>query len=995
MAESFRLFLLGGFRLEKAGKPVQVSRKKAKALLAYLALFPGVYTREQLATLFFPDDLDQAARKNLRVLLAELYKTLGAEFFSGDRDAVELNAEKIWVDAVEIKDEFRRMKDEAMNTSRSSLILHPSSFDLLPELYDDWVLQKREELRERRVDALLQVVEHARAQSEYAQAIGYAQNVLQLDRANERAHQHLMFLYAAQGDRTAALNQFEACIAALEEELGVEPAVETIALAKKIKQQKTGATSEATRLTNLPKPLTSFVGREREIGEIREMLGRAESVEGGANVSLHASRSTLTTLFGPGGSGKTRLAIESGRALVEEFEHGVWWVELAPLSDGALVPQHIAKALGIAEQPNEPVTQTLVNGLRRRELLLILDNCEHLVEAAAQLAETLVRECERVKILATSREGLNIAGEQVVPVAPLGVPRANEISLTQLALEFSAVRLFVERARLAQPQFVLEDANAPQVIQICQRLDGIPLALELAAARVKQMNVREIATRLDQRFELLVGARTALPRQQTLRALMDWSYDLLNEDERVLFRRVSVFAGGWTIESAEEVCADDTLPRAKILGALLRLVDKALVTTTAGTDTRYTLLETIREYAREKLSGGGRAADEMETLRARHYDYFTAFAERADAGLWSAEQTEWLAHLEAEHNNLRVALTWAMERATPDAKRGTAMRLAGALGHFWDLRGHVLEGEQWLERALEVDANVEHPNQRARALTSAGSMAWQRGELQRALHFHSSALALYRQAGNMFGVAFALNNVGVQHAQVGDSVRGLEMYHEGLAVARENHLDELARILLNNVGMAYLYIGKWKEAEAYLQEGLRLSERAGDSFASANSLHNLGDAARVQQNWERALELFEASMQICHAQGYRDHLGVNYLFRSLTLVGLNRQVEALADARASLAVFQDVGDKARICESVWAIGLAQCERAPALAAQLFGAADRLRTELDFPMQQDMQETDRAARTQIIQTIGGEAFERAYARGSQLSLEEVMALAAET
>ena len=533
MADAFHLYLLGGFRLEKNGVTVKIARQKTKALLAYLALFPDAHTREQLATLFFPDDMDAPARKNLRVLFAELYKTLGAEFFSGDRDAVELKQEKVWVDAKEMTRDWRPEVGDSLSSLQSRISLYRG--DLLPELYDDWVLLKREEMRERYVQVLLQLVEYYRAQSEYAQAMEWAQRVLQTDRANEHAHQHVMFLYAAFGDRTAALKQFDECVAALDEELGVEPSAETIALAKKIKQQKTGTASEATRLTNLPKPLTSFVGREKEIVELRAMLRRGEASRSAA-FAERTMHSPLLTLVGPGGSGKTRLALELGRAVVDEFEYGVWFVDLAPLSDASLVPQQIAKALGVQEQANTPLTETLIEFLRERELLVILDNCEHLLDACAQLAQSLLAQSLHLSILATSREGLNLVGEQIYPLAPLNVPRTEKFSLAQLAQEFSAVRLFVERARLAQPHFVWDDANAPDVIHICQRLDGIPLAIELAAARVKQMSVRDIAARLDQRFDLLVGARTALPRQQTLRALIEWSYDLLNEQEKILFR---------------------------------------------------------------------------------------------------------------------------------------------------------------------------------------------------------------------------------------------------------------------------------------------------------------------------------------------------------------------------------------------------------------------------------------------------------------------------
>ncbi len=559
---TYRLSLFGGFRLERDGQEISLPRAKVKTLLAYLALHPQEHPRETLAALFWGDSTDEQARGSLRVALNALRTAVHADLILSDRETVQLNpAFALSVDAVEIRDEIRRLKDEALNTSR--FILQPSSLilysgELLAGFYDEWIESEREKYRALYLELVLRVVEQYRGASDYANAIVYAQKILETDRANETAHQHLIFLYAAQGERTAALKQFEECVSALNEELGVEPSPETIALAKQVNKKPTTKSAAAAQ-TNLPKPLTSFVGREREIGELREMLWGEGSVERGATrpSTLHALRSTLLTLTGAGGSGKTRLAIQIGRALLEDYADGVWWVEVAPLADALLVPQQIANAVSAQPEPNVPLTQTLANVLGAREMLLILDNCEHLIDACAQLAEFLLSQCERLQILATSREALNIAGEQIYPVAPLDLPRAAVASFAASALEFSAVRLFVERARLADPRFELSEKNVLPIVQICTRLDGIPLAIELAAARVKQLNVSEIAARLEARFDMLIGTRTSVPRQQTLRALIDWSYNLLSDAERELLQRLAVFAGGWTGKVAEAIVRDE------------------------------------------------------------------------------------------------------------------------------------------------------------------------------------------------------------------------------------------------------------------------------------------------------------------------------------------------------------------------------------------------------------------------------------------------------
>lgn len=344
------------------------------------------------------------------------------------------------------------------------------------------------------------------------------------------------------------------------------------------------------------------------------------------------------------------------------------------MQDESFVPNQMAKALGLREQLNVPILEALLEFLRARHLLIVLDNCEHLIEASARLAEVLLSACDGLHILATSREALNIRGEQTYFVAPLGLPRPAVSALANQVMEFSAVRLFVERARLADPRFEMNDRNVLPIAQICMRLDGIPLALELAAARVRQLGVSEIASNLDSRFDLLAGTRTAVPRQQTLRALVDWSYDLLTPQERLLFTRLAVFVGGWTLESAEHVCADERLPRTIILDLLLRLVDKSLVIVSNAETSRYMMLETIREYAREKLA----ATNELALWQARHYHYFTELTEAAEPELRGLKRIEWGNRLEVEQPNLRAALDWALAQSDSNL----ALRLTGAL-HFF------------------------------------------------------------------------------------------------------------------------------------------------------------------------------------------------------------------------------------------------------------------------------------------------------------------------
>src|SRR6266567_3728375 len=429
-------------------------------------------------------------------------------------------------------------------------------------------------------------------------------------------------------------------------------------------------------------PLSSFIGRERELQEVKRVL----------------SGTRLLTLTGPGGVGKTRLAIEVARDLHggTTFADGGSFASLAALADAPLVPQQIATALGIHEEAGRPILETLAEALSSRRLLLVLDNCEHLVEACAQVADALLRNCPLLTILATSRESLNIAGEKVWPVPPLSIPASTEMRHVHGLLECEAIRLFVERAQTGVPSFTLTDANAPAVAEICTRLDGLPLAIELAAARVRLLGPDQIAARLADRFRLLAGgARTAMPRHQTIGALVDWSYELLPEDERTLFCRVGVFAGNWSLEAAEAVGGGDGIKPSTVLDLLGHLVDKSLVVAQLPNlrgEVRYRLLETLREYALERLT----AETTLGAARQRHARYFLEFAERADARLWAGDDAGAVSSIEPEHDNVRAAMRHLL--ATGEAE--CAARLAGALGMFWFFGGYLGEGRAWLREVL-------------------------------------------------------------------------------------------------------------------------------------------------------------------------------------------------------------------------------------------------------------------------------------------------------
>ena len=484
---------------------------------------------------------------------------------------------------------------------------------------------------------------------------------------------------------------------------------------------------------NLPVQLTSFIGREKEMNEVKRLLGTTH----------------LLTLTGTGGTGKTRLSMQVAADLLDQFPDGVWLIELATLEDADQVATAIAAPLQVRDEPGQPLLLTLTNFLRAKKLMLILDNCEHLIAECARIADALLRACPGLQILASSREPLGIAGERTWPVPSLSIPESwrEEVRGSDAAerlTQYEAVRLFIDRAMAVRPGFRVTNENAPFVAEICWRLDGIPLAIELAAARIRVLSIDQIASRLNDQFRLLTGgSRTALPRQQTLRALIDWSYDLLSEQERILLRRLSAFAGGRTLEAVEAVCSDEKLPDFEVIDILTTLVDKSLVTVekSPGKEPRYTFLESVWNYAREKLAEAG----ESDLLRTRHLEYFLRIAEEAAPNLLERDQFAWSERLRPEFYNFRYALDASLEVAELAPK---GLRLATALGRFWEVRSLLVEGAELLAGLLVHAANQERTADRAAGLAVAGRLAWISDRMEEGAAYTSEALDIYRELGD-------------------------------------------------------------------------------------------------------------------------------------------------------------------------------------------------------------------------------------------------------
>jgi predicted ATPase/DNA-binding SARP family transcriptional activator len=803
-----RVRLLGGFSVATGDGVVEERAwrlRKAKTLVKLLALAPERRLhRERLADLLWPDRDGDAAANNLHQALHAARRAIGTEALRLTDGVVALDAE-VDVDAFEAAAARARDKREV---AAYELALDLHAGELLPEdRFEPWADARRAALLELH-GALC--IELAELSGDDAQAVAALQRALVADPLAEPAHRALMRVYAATGRRQQALAQYQLLRQQLDAELAAEPDPETRTLYRELLAPAPVGDVGG----NLPRPLTSFVGRERERGEIVRLLERIR----------------LLTLIGPGGCGKTRLAIET-LAGVDAVPDGIWFVELAGLTDGALVAQATALAVGVPIPAQRSAQEALAAHLAAREAIVVLDNCEHVIDACARLAEDLLRAGPGVRVVATSREPLHCEGEVVWRVPSLA----------------EAGRLFMERAG-ADPSFSAAGEDEATIEEICRRLDGMPLAIELAAARVSALSLEQIAARLGDSLDVLAaGSRTARTRQQTLRATIEWSHDLLTGEERVLFRRLGVFAGGFTLEAAEDVCPGGAIARRRIVDLVARLVDKSLVTATGQ---RFRLLDTIRQYAVERLDASG----EHETVSVHHLEWCLALAEQHDP--LSAGPHRSLRTLEAEHDNLRAGLTFALRR-DPQA----ALRLATSLWRFWLDRGYFAEGDRWLDAALL--AAPERTPLRVEALLAGAGLALRSGDAARYLLRVQAAVAAYRELGDEHATAAALYQHAMLEQSVDKTARAADLFADAVAMARRLGEGRLLAAATHAAAMTPWYRADHEQARTAVREALAMLEALPDDdtpFFDAVTfglclLHD-GPQGRPRMHFEETIFLF-------------------------------------------------------------------------------------------------------------------------------------------
>lgn len=881
MHTSPHIRLLGGFSLAFNGVAIRsLNTPRLQSLLAYLLLNSGrPQSRQQIAFLLWPETSEAQAQTNLRQLVHRLRVAVPElePYILVSNRTLEWNSTKlITFDVSEfgiMLAQAHRLADgpfaDRLRLFESAVELYGG--DLLPGLYDEWLVPERESLRQKYIDTLEALATELGQQGRHQDGLAYAERLRKSDPLRESTYRTLMDLCVAMKDYSGAARYYQECTAILERELGVQPGPTTqakyrhaLAMAAESQpdysreeveiERKRKSTTRA--LSNLPAQPNSFIGRLPELVVINSLL-RQDVVR-------------LLTLTGAPGVGKTRLALQAAAGLITQFSDGVFLIPLAPVSDPALIGPLVAHALEVNEAASGPVERSVIEWVGDKKLLLVLDNFEHLLEAGA-LVSSLLANCPNLKALVTSREKLQIYGEHEFAVPPLEMPQSDEIAemTVDWLSEFAAIRLFWERARAVKHDFMLSPAIMAQVVAICRKLDGLPLAIELAASRVKQLPPQALLQRLDQRLNALtVGPRDLPMRHRTLRAAIEWSYDLLQLNEQRLFLWLGVFAGGSTLEAVEAVCGglQHSGTNIELVDALESLVSKNLVRREEGSDGegRFVMLETVREYAIEQLQ----AATELAEMRKRHAYFFLGMAEKAEHELAGPDQHLWLKYLEVEHGNFRGAIQWSLQAV----EITTALQLTGALLTFWERRAYLVEGREWAEKALamcdehgepEKESNTDPAALRAKVLTGLSLLAQRQGDNKAARGFITESLELYQALHDKHGIANALNNLGLVAADQFELSEARDYYERSLALRRELGDKRGIALSLHNLGILYNRQGEYEAARKLHNESLMFHREVGDQWGIASALYMLADLAANQwEDYSLASDYFSESLEI-------------------------------------------------------------------------------------------------------------------------------------
>jgi predicted ATPase/DNA-binding SARP family transcriptional activator len=926
---------------------------KTSALLAYLASGEQqAYRREELVDIFWPEDPFDAGRLSLRVALHTLRSYLDGpqekedSVLVSNRASVHLDPTAYTTDKAEFEDYLKRALRASAEADQKAWLIRAIELyhgELLPGLEDPWIVGTRQRLADSYLMALRRLIKLLGKNHEYDLAIEYARRAIQTDPLREESHRTLMRLYALIGRPKVALQQYHELQRILKSELDITPSAHTRELAQQFSQSSTSSQAEESQAvvdiapmpsqptvetsvapSNLPAPTTPFLGREDSIETVVAMLDPSET--------------RLVTLTGLAGCGKSRLALAVAMQLQDVYQGAVWWVPLASLSDPSLIGEAIGQALRLPPSAEGTRFDQVVEALATRPTLLILDNFEHLADGGAATVQTLLERVPHLTCLITSRHRLKLTSEYEYLVRPLEIPAFG--GSVESLVACASVQLFVDRARAVNPSFRLTEINRTPIATICQQLEGIPLALELAAAWVQTLTPAQILARLTPRFKLLVSRNADVPiRHASLRVALDWSVDQLYPDDRRFFTYLAVFRGGWTLEAAEAVCTEPNS-----LEYLTQLRERSLLIAEENADgMRFRLLETLREYADWQLGDKTRAE-----IANRHAAYYLELAEQAFKEIYGPDAALWLDRLEAERDNLYAALDWTLRHP----ETATGLQLAGALSRFWYVRGYAEEGLRWLERALRVCPDAP-ALLRAHALAGAGHLAYSQGNFEEARLYFEQALTLRREMDDDLGVASVLGGLGLVANDLGDYPTAQGLFEEALALFRERNDPHGISITLANLARVANDRGDYATARTLHAESLALFRAAGDRQNILTALNNLAHAILRTEDYETARPLLEESLMLSNEMEY------------------GRSLAQCLTGFASLAFLQG-----------------RIERTVILLASAEALRDRTQVRLTERVQAELEQTCVAVR----ETLGETIFSTLWEQGRATDMEQIQLLA---
>lgn len=850
-----RLELFGTFRLTKNGRVINFARKKSKGLLAYLVLHPKQHSRERLASMFWSESDIAGARRALRVSLTEIRSALGESLIISEQDSIRFNSTgEVWVDALEFQSVSKLAPQHSILELKKYLSLYQG--DLLEEFYDEWIIQLREKYFGIYINVLLQGANSCRVVGNYSQAIEFAQQAIQADPVNEVAHQHWMVCLAAQGQVETAIKVFGQLQKKMLDEFEVAPSLETQKLYEKLQQQKADSSS-LHYITNLPQPTTSFIGRHEEIGEIKSCL------------QTHLDASNLITLKGPGGVGKSRLALEVARLMLNQYPDGVWWIDLAQISEAKYVAPAVARIAGIKEKATQDLLHTLVNVFANKKILLILDNCEHILTGCADLAEKLLRECKQIHFLVTSREPLKILKEQILIVEAMPLPNPENSNFRAL-LNNEAVKLFVERASFITTSFRASESNIQDIVEICKKLEGFPLAIELIAAQAHDKNLQDIKLEISK-----LNKKRNLTKSLNLQATIQWSYDLLNETEKTLFRRLAIFAGYWNEKQAIQIAGgyfnsverlypqgastEYVLPISAdivIRNTLLSLSAKSLINLQSRNESmQFVMLDTIRQFALQKLKENR----EYQQASLQHATYYLSYLHQVWGSMYTPAEKSAMDEIEFDYSNIRLALIYTFHHK----KITWTKNNIASFGRFCTVRGRFREGREWLTKILAHPSLQKRDVPRATALNNAGLIAWDQGDQNQARVWFQQAIQIQKKVKDLASLSLTLLNFGNTFFYEGDYIKARSYYEESLVLARRTKNERALSIVLDNLAATIMDDPKHqKRAEKLLLESLTIRKKRGDKRGVGLCLNNLGDFYATQGKFAKARKHFEESLRI-------------------------------------------------------------------------------------------------------------------------------------